>query len=139
MYSFLIVEYTIFNLRMNTLQRCKIRRLNRQHTILNSMNLFIQYRILEKNFNFFKYLTCSVNIFWKTSRHSFQSSGTVMGSARKRAGRPGFFRPGEKFKFEPETRPGFEMQRVNVIRNSETRDGSTRPFAEPWLWVNCFG
>ena len=58
------------------------------------------------------------------------------GTATGRANRPGYFRPGEKYNFEPRTRPEtriFKFSAWEPARNPETRAGSTRPFAEPCL------
>ena len=49
-------------------------------------------------------------------RNSFFFAGTGKNRVRQRSGRPGpetfdpDFRPGEKFNFEPGTRPGFQIQ-----------------------------
>ena len=42
-----------------------------------------------------------------------QISGQTQGSATDRVTRPGNFKPGEKFYFEPGTRPGLEIQPAN--------------------------
>ena len=48
------------------------------------------------------------------------SQGTATGRATRSGNfRPGFFRPGEKFNYEPGTRPGFEIQPGN--RPEKTR------------------